>query len=195
MKVWLTFCAGLSIIFFYTTGADARYHRNHNQSYQVDIHTGSNYQIEGSRQRRASGKRHSKRYAKRYHKRYAQRSHKARYAKRNRSRTPVQTVADAPDFVRGSLICAINVNAWLKSRGIEGTGSAWAKSFLKWGREAGAPVPGAVAVYNRGRKGGHVAIVAKVDGDKVWVYNPSASRQSWVKTVYHKQAIAYRLPS
>lgn len=95
-------------------------------------------------------------------------------------------------FIAGRLICAVNVNAALRSRGIRGTGSAMAKSFLHWGH-ATKPVPGAVAVYNRGGKKGHVAIVSRVTKGKVYVWNPG--RHGWKETVYHKQAIAYRAPS
>lgn len=110
----------------------------------------------------------------------------------------VETVADAiaapVRFVRGRLICAINVNAALAERGIRGTGSALAKSFLAWGRASG-PVPGAVAVYHR-RGGGHVAIVSHIDQrGRVWVWNPSARRQAWQLAPYGKSAIAYRVAS
>jgi hypothetical protein len=93
-------------------------------------------------------------------------------------------------FIPGRLICAVNVNAELARRGIKGTGSALAKSFLKWGRSS-QPVPGAVAVYNRGGSKGHVAIVSRVEGSTVWVWNPS--RRGWREQVYRKRAIAYRV--
>lgn len=93
-------------------------------------------------------------------------------------------------FVRGRLTCARNVNAALASMGIRGTGSAMAKSFLNWGRPS-APVPGAVAVYNRGGRKGHVAIVSRVEGGHVYVWNPG--RGGWREVVYPKSAIAYRV--
>jgi hypothetical protein len=49
--------------------------------------------------------------------------------------------------------------------------SALALPYLKWGR-ASPPVPGAVAVSGR-RGGGHVAIVSRVEGNQVYVWNPS----------------------
>lgn len=91
------------------------------------------------------------------------------------------------------LSCAINVNLALAEKGIRGTGSALAKSFLRWGRPS-APVPGAVAVYHRGGKrsiSGHVAIVSRVEGGRVYVFNPS--RSGWREVVYPKRAIAYRV--
>ena len=94
-------------------------------------------------------------------------------------------------FIRGRLVCAINVNAELARRGIRGTGSALAKSFLHWGR-ASPPVRGAVAVYSR-RGGGHVAIVSRVVNGRVYVLNPSTRKQRWVETIYPRKAIAYRV--
>ena len=93
-------------------------------------------------------------------------------------------------FIRGRLVCAVNVNAALARRGIRGTGSALARSFLHWGRATKA-VPGAVAVFGR-RGGGHVAIVAKVEKGRVWVWNPSSRSRGWRLQVYNRPAIAYR---
>jgi hypothetical protein len=95
-------------------------------------------------------------------------------------------------FVRGRLICAVNVGRLLAARGIKGTGSALAKSYLAWGRASG-PVPGAVAIFHRGRRGGHVAIVHSVVNGRVIYLNPSARKQAWVIGPYRKRAIAYRV--
>lgn len=98
-------------------------------------------------------------------------------------------------FIAGRLICAVNVGAALAERGIAGTGSALAKSYLSWGHPSG-PVPGAVAVFNRGNPhgpSGHVAIVAAVAGGTVMLWNPT--RHGWRLTPMHRQAIAYRMPA
>lgn len=102
-------------------------------------------------------------------------------------------VGKAARFIRGRLKCALNVNAELARRGIKGTGSAWAKSFLLWGRPS-PPVRGAVAVFDRGRRGGHVAIVDHVRPDGTVIYlNPSSARQAWQVGPYHKRPIAFRV--
>jgi hypothetical protein len=99
-----------------------------------------------------------------------------------------------PAFVRGRLVCAVNVGRALASRGIKGTGSALAKSYLHWGRGSG-PVPGAVAVFGR-RGGGHVAIVHSVKPNGQVIYlNPSARRQAWVVGPYRGRPIAFRIAS
>ncbi len=95
-------------------------------------------------------------------------------------------------FIRGRLVCARNVNLALAERGIHGTGSAAARSFLRWGSASG-PVPGAVAVWSRGRRGGHVAIVHSVRPDGTVIYlNPSSRRQSWQIGPYNRRPIAFR---
>jgi hypothetical protein len=101
-------------------------------------------------------------------------------------------VARPARYIAGRLICAINVNSALAERGIRGTGSALAKSFLSWGR-ASQPVPGAVAVSSR-RGGGHVAIVSRIEGGKVYVWNPSPRGRGWQEMAYRHQAIGFRVP-
>ncbi len=113
------------------------------------------------------------------------------YARRPVTRSP--SIAGLPRFIFGRFVCAVNVNRALAAHGIRGTGSALAKSFLHWGRPS-APVPGAVAIYNRGRsrQSGHVAIVSRVVNGKVYVWNPG--RHGWREIVYGRPAIAYRVP-
>ncbi len=97
-------------------------------------------------------------------------------------------------FIRGRLVCARNVNAALAARGIPGTGSALAKSFLSWGRGSSVPVKDAVAVFSRGRRGGHVAIVHEVKSDGTVIYlNPSSRRQAWQVGPYNRRPIAFRV--
>lgn len=103
------------------------------------------------------------------------------------------SIARPARYIAGRLICALNVNSALAERGIRGTGSALAKSFLGWGR-ASAPVPGAVAVSSR-RGGGHVAIVKEVRPDgTVIVWNPSPRGRGWQEAVYRHRAISFRVP-
>lgn len=106
----------------------------------------------------------------------------------------VATVSAPVRFIRGSLICADNVNDYLRSRGIQGTGSRLAKSFTRWGRSSG-PVPGAVAVFNRGRNPskGHVAVVSRIVNGVVYYWNPTP--RGWVEGPIRRGAIAYRVAS
>lgn len=99
----------------------------------------------------------------------------------------------ASQFIRGRLVCARNVNAFLAARGIRGTGSALAKSFLSWGHASG-PVKDAIAVFSRGKRGGHVAVVHDVRPDGTVIYlNPSSRRQAWQVGPYNRRPIAFRV--
>lgn len=103
------------------------------------------------------------------------------------------TRANTPPFIRGRLVCARNVNAALAQRGIEGTGSALAFSFLRWGRPSG-PQPGAVQISGR-RGGGHVMIVSHQEEGEWLCLNPSTRRQQWQVVPCNRgpRAIAYRV--
>lgn len=51
--------------------------------------------------------------------------------------------------------CSAFVNWCMEKAGYEGTDSAWARSWLSWGKPVEKPVPGCVAVFTR-EGGGHV---------------------------------------
>jgi diadenosine tetraphosphatase ApaH/serine/threonine PP2A family protein phosphatase len=55
-------------------------------------------------------------------------------------------------------------------------------------------VPGAVAVSSRGRRGGHVAIVSRIIGGQIYVWNPSPRGQGWQEIAYRHRAISFRVP-
>lgn len=94
---------------------------------------------------------------------------------------------------RRSLWCADFVNLTLKRTGHAGTGSRAAKSFLSHGKRV-APTPGAIAVYHRG-KGGHVAIVEKVEGNTVTLVSGNCGRKGVCRyTRSVGSAIAYVWP-
>lgn len=96
-------------------------------------------------------------------------------------------------YIAGRLVCAVNVNSALAERGIKGTGSALAHSFDRWGRSSG-PQVGAVAVTDR-RGGGHVAIVSRVEGGRVWVWNATGGRHGWHEIEYTNRHARYRVAS
>lgn len=106
--------------------------------------------------------------------------------------TGADRVARPGRYIAGRLICAVNVGAALAERGIKGTGSALAMSYLRWGQPSG-PVPGAVAVSAR-RGGGHVAIVSRVEGGQIYVWNPSPRGRGWQEVAYRHRAISFRVP-
>lgn len=96
-------------------------------------------------------------------------------------------------YIAGRLICAVNVGSALAERGIKGTGSALALSYLHWGHSAGGPVPGAVIVSGR-RGGGHVAIVSRVENGVVYAWNATGGQHGWREIPYRHSVIDYRVP-
>jgi hypothetical protein len=103
----------------------------------------------------------------------------------------VEAIAKPTRYVAGRLVCAVNVGLALAERGIRGTGSALAKSYLHWGHSS-PPVPGAVAVSSR-RGGGHVALVSRVDHGQVYVWNPSSRGRGWREEPYRHHALDFRV--
>jgi hypothetical protein len=109
-------------------------------------------------------------------------------------RAPLGDAIAAPSrFISGRLVCAVNVGAALAERGIKGTGSAWALSYLHWGRSAGGPVPGAVIVSAR-KGGGHVAIVSRVQNGVVYAWNATGGQHGWREIPYRHHVLDYRVP-
>jgi hypothetical protein len=100
-------------------------------------------------------------------------------------------IARPARYIAGRLICVVNVGAALVERGIKGTGSALAHSYDRWGVRVAQPVPGAVAVTDR-RGGGHVAIVSRVEGSRVFVWNPSTRGRGWREVEYTNRHARYR---
>jgi len=95
-------------------------------------------------------------------------------------------------YIAGRLRCAVNVGIALAERGIKGTGSALAHSYDQWGVRVAKPVPGAVAVTDR-RGGGHVAIVSRVEGSRVFVWNPGSRGRGWSEIEYTNRHARYRV--
>jgi uncharacterized protein (TIGR02594 family) len=97
--------------------------------------------------------------------------------------------------VPSRLWCADFLNQKLRQAGYRGTGSRAAKSFLKYGRRTSAR-PGAIAIYSRGKRGGHVAIVESVNGNTVTLVSGNCGRKGVCRyTRSAGAALEYRWPS
>jgi hypothetical protein len=79
-------------------------------------------------------------------------------------------------FVRGRLICAINVSNWLRAHGFHSPSTRSSKAFLKYAKVARANVRYGDIHFNYRKGGGHVMIA--LGGGKC--LNPSSKRQTWV---------------
>jgi hypothetical protein len=82
-----------------------------------------------------------------------------------------------PKFVRGKLVCAKNINLFLKHIGKHGTNSNSAQSFLKLQRVS-IPRAGDVAV-NRRPGGWHSQIVDGIKRGIAMCWNPGSKIQKW----------------
>lgn len=93
--------------------------------------------------------------------------------------------------------CAAFVNGCLKEAGIRGSGSLMARSFLNWGVKLHKPVPGAIAVFPRGRPpSGHVAFVESVNWDNgtITTIDGNVSDEVARRTRKINSALGYRWP-
>lgn len=65
--------------------------------------------------------------------------------------------------------CSAFVNWCVEKAGYKGTGSAWARSWLKWGKEADWDnvLPGSIVVLERGPSSGHVGFFVDADNSRV----------------------------
>jgi uncharacterized protein (TIGR02594 family) len=97
----------------------------------------------------------------------------------------------------GAPWCATYVNAMLDANGIQGTGSAFAQDFARWGVDAGGPVTGSVAVFRWSATAGHVGFVHSVNSDgsiNVLGGNQNGGTGVAISRFTTDQVIGYRLP-
>jgi uncharacterized protein (TIGR02594 family) len=94
-----------------------------------------------------------------------------------------------------SLWCADAVNIWLSRSGMTPVPSRRARDMVKAGRRISRPQPGAIAVFKRGRGGGHVAIVDKVEAGGFTAVSPNYSGKVSLVRYRTASAIAFVLPA
>ena len=67
--------------------------------------------------------------------------------------------------------CSAFVNWVITQAGLDGTDSAWARSWLNWGRKAVAgEFYGAICVLKRGKSSGHVGFLTAWDDDSLSLF-------------------------
>ena len=94
-------------------------------------------------------------------------------------------------YIAGRLICARNIGSALAENGIKGTGSALAHSYDLWGARTSTPIPGRTVAVTDRKGGGHVALVSRVEGSRLWVWNPG--RRGWSEMEYTNRRARYRV--
>ncbi len=89
--------------------------------------------------------------------------------------------------------CSAFVNWCVEKSGYEGTDSAWAKSWLTWGKPVKKPVVGCIAVFTR-ESGGHVGFYMGETKTKVRVLGGNQSDEVNESPQDKSRLLGYRLP-
>lgn len=93
------------------------------------------------------------------------------------------------------LWCADFMNMVLRKSGLKATGSRAAKSYLQYGQQIDEPRVGALAIFTRGKRGGHVGIVRGTDGNGNPIIVSGNYSNRVAEAVYPKsRVIAYVVP-
>ena len=96
--------------------------------------------------------------------------------------------------VGGSLWCAEAVNVWLSRSGLKPVDSRLARDMIKAGTRVSAPQPGAIAIFRRGRAGGHVAVVDQVEAGGYTAVSPNYGGRVALAHYRNGSAIAFVIP-
>jgi uncharacterized protein (TIGR02594 family) len=92
--------------------------------------------------------------------------------------------------------CSSFVNWCMDRAGINGTDSAMARSWLKWGHGIVQPKPGAITVFTRGQyPAGHVAFYLSTDGDNIRVLGGNQGNKVSIASYPKAKVLGYRWPS
>lgn len=93
-----------------------------------------------------------------------------------------------------SLWCADATNVWLRKSGHRAVASRRARDMVQAGRRISRPVPGAIAIFARGR-GGHVGIIERVEGNRLIIISGNHGNRVARGTYHTARAIAFVQPS
>ncbi|HYC48227.1 MAG TPA: TIGR02594 family protein [Burkholderiales bacterium] len=91
--------------------------------------------------------------------------------------------------------CSAFANWCVEQAGYAGTDSAWARSWLNWGRATNEPVTGCMTVFSRDLNFGHVAFFVSRAGDKIKVLGGNQSNAVTVADYPAARLLGYRLPT
>ncbi|MCI1278638.1 MAG: TIGR02594 family protein [Nitrospira sp.] len=90
--------------------------------------------------------------------------------------------------------CSAFVNWCVERSGYEGTDSAWARSWLNWGKETSRPVRGCIVVFKRELQSGHVGFYIGKTGSKISVLGGNQSDEVNESKYPASTLLGYRLP-
>lgn len=89
--------------------------------------------------------------------------------------------------------CSAFANWCMERAGFEGTDSAWARSWLNWGKAISRPKRGCVTVFRRG-SGGHVGFFIRQTATTVIVLGGNQSEAVKVSSYAKSSLLGYRMP-
>ncbi|MEO8182856.1 MAG: SH3 domain-containing C40 family peptidase [Deltaproteobacteria bacterium] len=90
--------------------------------------------------------------------------------------------------------CSGFVNWCVEKAGYAGSNSAWARSWLSWGKAIARPRRGCIAVFKRG-SGGHVAFYVGGDGDKYRVLGGNQKDSVCIDGYAKSRLLGFRVPA
>lgn len=90
--------------------------------------------------------------------------------------------------------CSCFVNWCIKQAGLKGTDSAWARSWLNWGREPSEEeYDGCVCVLDRGANSGHVGFLVGWDENTVTLLGGNQGDKVCQATFNRDRVLGYRI--
>jgi len=93
--------------------------------------------------------------------------------------------------------CSAFVNWCVRQAGLEGTNSAWARSWLEWGKEQelGDSWVGCICVLERGPTSGHVGLLVSYDDDRVKLLGGNQGNAVSYAWFPMERVLGYRVPA
>lgn len=89
--------------------------------------------------------------------------------------------------------CSAFANWCVEQSGYEGTDSAWARSWLNWGKKTTTPERGCIVVFSR-NGGGHVAFYIRETASEIEVLGGNQSNEVKISMYPKSRLLGYRIP-
>jgi uncharacterized protein (TIGR02594 family) len=90
--------------------------------------------------------------------------------------------------------CSAFANWCVERSGNEGTDSAWARSWLNWGKKTNTPRRGCIVVFERGTDSGHVAFYIGETATQIKVLGGNQNDEVNISNYPKSRLLGYRLP-
>lgn len=90
--------------------------------------------------------------------------------------------------------CSAFVNWCVEKSGNAGTDSAWARSWLNWGRKTDNPVTGCIVVFERGVNSGHVTFFVSKTAGQIKVLGGNQHNSVCITDYPAGRLLGYRVP-